>query len=87
VPRKRLSLVRQRQPDTGAAKTTSAPMARNAATPASTVTGGAGGQALAYFYYEDEPGRRAAAKLLTKDEARRFGGEFCQAAGPVARCC
>src|SRR5271168_1183211 len=38
VPRKRLSLVHQRQPDTGAAKTTSAPMARTAGTPASTVT-------------------------------------------------
>jgi hypothetical protein len=27
-----------------------------------------GGQALAYVYFEEEPGRRAAAKLLTKDE-------------------
>jgi hypothetical protein len=26
------------------------------------------GHALAYVYFENEPGRRAAAKLLTKDE-------------------
>jgi hypothetical protein len=28
------------------------------------------GQALAYVYFEEEPGRRLAAKLLSKDEAR-----------------
>jgi hypothetical protein len=30
------------------------------------------GKKLAYIYFEDDPGRRAAAKLLTKDEANRI---------------
>jgi hypothetical protein len=34
--------------------------------------------ALAYVYYEDEPGRRSAAKLLSKDEARRIAGNIAK---------
>ncbi len=37
-----------------------------------------GGQKLAYVYYEEEPGRRSAAKLLTKDEARRIAANVAK---------
>jgi hypothetical protein len=41
-------------------------------TPNCFVVRDANGQALGYIYYESEPGRRSAAKLLSKDEARRI---------------
>ncbi len=36
------------------------------------------GQKLAYVYYEEEPGRRSAAKLLSKDEARRIAANIAK---------
>jgi hypothetical protein len=36
------------------------------------------GQALAYVCFEDEPGRRSAAKLLSKDEARRIASNIAK---------
>ena len=33
---------------------------------------------LAYVYYENEPGRRSAARLLSKDEAQRIAANIAK---------
>jgi len=38
----------------------------------------ADGQQLAYVYFENEPGRRSAAKLLTKDGGRRIAANIAK---------
>ncbi len=41
------------------------------------------GQKLAYVYYEEESGRRSAAKMLSRDEARRIAANIAKR----RRCC
>jgi hypothetical protein len=47
-------------------------------TPACFIVRDSSGQALAYIYYEEEPGRQSAAKLLSKDEARRIAANIAK---------
>ena len=42
------------------------------------------GQKLSYIYYEEEPGRRSAAKLLSKRRGAADRGQHGEAAGVVA---
>ncbi len=47
-------------------------------TPACFIVRDGTGQALAYVYYEEESGRRSAAKLLSRDEARRIAANIAK---------
>ncbi|MFZ0721899.1 MAG: hypothetical protein WAM99_13640 [Xanthobacteraceae bacterium] len=47
-------------------------------TPACFIVKDGFGQALAYVYYEEEPGRRSAAKPLSKDEAWRIAANIAK---------
>jgi endo-1,4-beta-D-glucanase Y len=45
----------------------------------------ANGFAVAYVYYEDEPGRRTAADIMTRDEARRIAANIEKLPGLLKR--
>jgi hypothetical protein len=45
----------------------------------------ANGLAMAYLYHEEEPGRRAAANLMTKDEARRIAADIAKLPGLLGK--
>jgi hypothetical protein len=45
----------------------------------------ANGHALAYVYFDDEPGRRSAAHLMTREEARRIAASSGPARGILRR--
>jgi hypothetical protein len=36
------------------------------------------GDAVAYVYFEDEPGRRAAGRLMSRDEARQIAANIAK---------
>ena len=62
----------------------SAASRRPGPTPFCYIVRDANGQALAYVYCEEEPGRRSAAHLLTRDEARRVAVNIAKRTGGAA---
>ena len=86
---RRRAAARERQaPVEGPAPSLAWPVVHSAAEPRRALVGrqqeacfivrDANGQALAYVYFEEEQGRRAAARLLTRDEARRIAANIAK---------